>query len=462
VTSPARLSLKDAAGLLAKGDLSPLELARSVLERVDRINPRLQAYVSVFHDEALQAARQATDEIAARGPRSPLHGIPIAIKDIYDVEGKPTLAGSRVREGHVAEADSEVVRRLRQAGAILVGKTVTHEFATGVTSPPARNPWDLDRIPGGSSGGSGAALAADLCLGATGTDTAGSIRIPASVNGVAGLKPTFGRVSKRGVVPLAWSLDHAGPITKSVTDTALMLGALAGHDSGDASSLDSPVPVFSERISGSLAGLRVGVVSNWQRDRIDAGVGATMQAACRLFQELGASVRETEGPDLELASAIHFNILASEASTYHQPTLRNIPERYRGGTRLFLESGELIPATAYLNAQRGREIVRQGFREAFEDADVLLAPTLPTTAGVFGTNKVLVDGIEEEVTQAYIRLSAPANLAGLPALSVPSGFYGGLPVGIQIIGRPLDEATVLRAGAAYESSAHNDSRRPDL
>jgi aspartyl-tRNA(Asn)/glutamyl-tRNA(Gln) amidotransferase subunit A len=242
VTSWPPPSLARAARLIAKGDLSPDELICSVLERIDQINPRLEAYVSVFYEEALAEARRATDKIVAYGSRSPLHGIPVAIKDLYDVRGKPTLAGSRVREGHVADADSEVVSRLRRAGAILVGKTVTHEFASGVTSPPARNPWNLDCVPGGSSGGSGAAVAADLCMAASGTDTAGSIRIPASVNGVVGLKPTFGRVSKHGVVPLAWSLDHPGPLAKTVFDAALVLNAIAGYDPADPSSSDERVP----------------------------------------------------------------------------------------------------------------------------------------------------------------------------------------------------------------------------
>ncbi|MDP9457953.1 MAG: amidase family protein [Actinomycetota bacterium] len=450
-----------AARFIARGDLSPDELVRSVLERIDRINPRLEAYVSVFHDDALAEARRATDELVAHGSRGPLHGIPVAIKDLYDVRGKPTLAGSRVREGHVAAADSEVVSRLRRAGAIIVGKTVTHEFASGVTSPPARNPWNLDRVPGGSSGGSGAAVAADLCMAATGTDTAGSIRIPASVNGVVGLKPTFGRVSKRGVVPLAWSLDHAGPLAKTVFDAALMLEAIAGHDPTDPSSSEEQVTDYAGTLSRGVDGLRVAIVRNWYFDRVNASVAEAIEEAASVFEDLGARVDELRVPHLELSMPIHHTILASEASAYHQPTLRAVPDRYRRGTRMFLEAGELVPATAYVNAQRARELVRQGFREAFSDTDVIIAPSLPTTAGAFGSSKVQIDGAED-ITQAYVRLSVPANLAGLPTLSVPCGFHDGLPIGLQIIGKPFEEQTVLRAGHAYERAAGHYMRRPPI
>lgn len=456
-----QMSLRQASDRIARKDLSPYELVRSVLERIDRIDPHLEAYVSVFHEEALAGARRATDEIAAHGSRGPLHGIPVAIKDLYDVRGKPTLAGSRVREGHVADGDSEVVSRLRGAGAIIVGKTVTHEFASGVTSPPSRNPWNLDRIPGGSSGGSGAAVAAGLCTVATGTDTAGSIRIPASVNGVVGLKPTFGRVSKRGVVPLAWSLDHAGPLARTVFDAALTLEAIAGYDPADPSSIDERVPDYTSSLGRGIDGLRVAIVRNWYFDRLDPSVAGAIEQAAEVFEDLGARVIELRVPHLDLSMAIHHTILASEASAYHQPTLRAAPGRYRRGTRLFLEAGESIPATAYVNAQRARELVRQAFRDAFSETDVMIAPSLPTVAGEFGSSKVRTDGAED-VTQAYVRLSIPANLAGLPALSVPCGFHDGLPIGLQIIGRPFEEHTVLRAGHAYEQAARYSTRRPDL
>ncbi len=458
---PEPMTLEQASACIVRGDLSPYELVRSVLERIDQIDPRLEAYVSVFYEEALAEARHAANEIVAYGSRGPLHGIPVAVKDLYDVQGKPTLAGSRVREGHVADADSEVVSRLRRAGAIIVGKTVTHEFASGVTSPPTRNPWNLDRIPGGSSGGSGAAVAAGLCMAATGTDTAGSIRIPASANGVVGLKPTFGRVSKRGVVPLAWSLDHYGPLAKTVFDAALVLEATAGYDPADPSSSEVQVPDYTSTMSRGVDGLRVAIVRNWYFDRVNASVAEAIEEAARVFEKLGAHVNELRIPHLELSMAIHHTILSSEASAYHQPTLRAVPERYRRGTRLFLEAGESVPATAYVNAQRARELVRQGFREAFSDTDVVIAPSLPTTAGAFGSSKVQTDGVED-VTQAYVRLSVPANLAGLPALSVPCGFQGGLPIGLQIMGRPFEEQTVLRAGHAYERAVGHYTRRPPL
>ncbi len=462
MTSPANLSVAEASRLISDGDLSPVELTAAVLERIESIDPQLEAYVSVFYHEALAAARGAEKEIGVSGSRGPLHGIPVAIKDLYDLEGAPTLAGSRVREGHVADVDSEVVRRLRAAGAVFVGKTVTHEFATGVTSPPTRNPWDLDRVPGGSSGGSGAAVAADLCLAATGTDTAGSIRIPAAANGVVGLKPTFGRVSKRGVVPLAWSLDHAGPLAKSVLDAALMLNAMAGYDPADPCSIDEPVPDLTDGIEGGVTGLRIGVARNWFADHVEAYVEEARQEAARVLEDLGATVEEVEVPHLDTAMEVHSVILSAEASAYHQPMLRSSPELYRRGTRVFLEAGQFVAATTYLNAQRARELVRRGFRQAFSRCDALIAPALPTIAGAFGSRKVRVNDVEEDITSSYIRLSVPANLSGLPALSLPCGYHAGLPLGLQILGKPFDERTVLMVGRAYEQATKHHLEHPRL
>ncbi len=433
-----------------------------MLERIEDLDPRLEAYVSVFFDEALAAAREAEAEISASGPRDPLHGIPVALKDLYDLEGTPTLAGSRVREGHVADRDSAVVGRLRAAGAVFVGKTVTHEFAAGVTSPPTRNPWDLDRVPGGSSGGSGAAVAADLCLAATGTDTAGSIRIPAAANGVVGLKPTFGRVSKRGVVPLSWSLDHAGPIAGSVLDAALMLNAMSGYDPADPCSIDEPVPDFAVGTGDGVEGLRVGVARGWFAERVEPYVEEAVLEAARVLEGLGAAVEETEVPHLDAAEDVHSTILSAEASAYHLPDLRSRPEHYGRGTRAFLEGGLFVAATTYLDAQRARELVRRGFRQAFSGYDVLLAPALPATAGAYGCRKVKIKGVDEDIAASYVRPSLPASLSGLPALSVPCGFHDGLPLGLQIIGRPFDERTVLRAGHTYEQATGHHLKRPEL
>lgn len=464
LSSPARLSVAEATRLISERELSPVDLIQDVLERIESLDPRVEAYVSTFYDEALATAHAVEQEIAKSGPQGPLHGIPVAIKDLYDLEGKPTLAGSRVREGegYVAYINSEVVRRLRAAGAVIVGKTVTHEFATGVTSPPTRNPWNLDRVPGGSSGGSGAAVAADLCLAATGTDTAGSIRIPAAATGVVGLKPTFGLVSKRGVVPLAWSLDHAGPLAKTVLDSALMLNVMAGYDPADPSSIDEPAPDLTDAIEDRVSGLRVGVTRNWFADRVEAYVSEAVQEAARVLEKLGAIIDEVEIPHLDKAMEVHSVILSAEASAYHQSTLRSSPELYRRGTRAFLEAGQFIAATTYLNAQRAREFVRRGFREVFTRYDVLLAPSLPATAGAFGSRKVRVNGVEEDITSSYIRLSVPANVSGLPALSLPCGFHSGLPLGLQILGRPFGERTVLQVGHAYEQAARHHLERPEL
>lgn len=301
---PAFLTVKEGSKRVASRDLSPVRLTKAVLDRIDHLDRQTKAYVTVFRASAVEAAQEAAQCIKESGPIGPLHGIPVALKDIYDIKDLPTLCGSRVREGHTATADSEVARRLREAGAIIIGKTVTHEFAYGVVSPPTRNPWDLGRIPGGSSGGSGAAVAADLCLAAMGSDTGGSIRIPAALNGIVGIKPTFGRVSKRGVVPGSWSLDHVGPLTKTVADAALLLQALAGYDPADGCSIDVPVPDYLDALNAGVEALRIGVPAKYFFDSVDPQVDSAVRDAISTLEQLGAEVIDVEIPRLELTSPV--------------------------------------------------------------------------------------------------------------------------------------------------------------
>jgi aspartyl-tRNA(Asn)/glutamyl-tRNA(Gln) amidotransferase subunit A len=464
VSSPNALTIGQAAEQLRARSLSPVELTQAVLQRIEAVDGRVKAYVTVLGDAALAEARQAERDLLAGEDRGPLHGIPIAVKDLYDTAGVRTTSSSRVHAERVPDRDAAAVERLRAAGAVVVGKTVTHEFAYGVVSSPTRNPWNLDHIPGGSSGGSAAALAADACLGALGSDTGGSIRIPASACGVAGIKPTYGRVSKYGVMPLSWSLDHAGPMARSVSDLALMLGVLAGHDPRDPSSAREPVGDYSAGLDGGVRGLRVGIPSNYFFVDCDPEVEAAVRSAAQVLAQQGAQVSEVTIPDIDLALVAEFAIVVPEASAIHQNALRRQARDYGEDVRLFLEAGELYLATHYLKAQRVRALVKDGLRRAFQGLDALLTPTLPYPAARHDQPTFRGrSGADEPVINAYVRTCCPFNLSGLPALSLPCGFtQAGLPVGLQIVGRPFDEATVLRIGQTYESATDWHARKPAL
>jgi aspartyl-tRNA(Asn)/glutamyl-tRNA(Gln) amidotransferase subunit A len=445
-----------------------------VLDRIDETEGRLRAYAKVMRDEALQAAREAEAAIRGGDYRGPLHGIPIALKDLYYTAGTPTQAGSEVLRGFTPEHDSTVARRLKQAGAIIVGKTVTHEFAYGQNVPPTRNPWDLERTPGGSSAGSGAAVAAHSCLAAMGTDTGGSIRMPASVDGVVGLKPTFGRVSKYGVVPLSWSLDHCGPLTKTVEDAALLMNVVAGHDRLDPTSVHEPVPDYTERLRDGVRGLRLGVPTNYFFRAVHGAVRDAVSQALRVLEGLGAMVIEVRIPHVELSAPVGLGILVPEASSIHQEWLRQRAADYDEGTRTMLEAGELLLATHYLRALRARAVIKDAFRKVFTEnrLDALITPTEPTTATkIDQTTVVFEDTGEEHFFSVFVRETIPFNVAGLPALSLPCGFSpssgsphigANLPIGLHIAGRPFDENTVLRIGYAYQASTDWHQRRPRL
>jgi aspartyl-tRNA(Asn)/glutamyl-tRNA(Gln) amidotransferase subunit A len=458
------LSISAAAEEIQARRISPVELVRATLDRIGAVDDRVRAFVTVLSESAMAAAREAERAIHGGNLRGPLHGIPIAVKDLYDTAGVRTTSSSKVMADHVPARDAAAVERLRAAGAIVVGKTVTHEFAYGVVSTPTRNPWNLDHIPGGSSGGSGAALAAGMCLGALGSDTGGSIRIPSSANGVVGLKPTYGRVSKYGVFPLSWSLDHAGPMARTVSDVAILLGNLAGRDPRDPTSAREPVGDYMHELNSGVRGVHLGVPTNYFFDQCDAEVERAVREAIRALVDQGAEVREVTIPDLEVALAAEFAIVIPEASAIHQGMLRRQAGDYGEDVRVFLEAGELYLATHYLKAQRARRVIQGGLRRAFDGLDALLTPTLPYPAARH--DQVTFqgsDGAEETVINAYVRTSCPFNLSGLPALSVPCGFtHAGLPIGLQIAGRPFDEATVLRVGQAYQAATEWHSRRPPL
>ncbi len=461
-----QLSLTDAAAAIRRKEVSPVELTRAALDRIESVEGNIHAFALVTADFALKTAETAESEIMAGKDRGPLHGIPIGVKDLCDVAGLPTGCSSAVRHDHKAKMDAECVERLLDAGAVIVGKTHTHEFAYGVVTPTTRNPWDTERVPGGSSGGSAAAVASREVFVGIGTDTGGSIRIPASCCGTVGLKPTYGRVSKAGVTTLSWSLDHVGPLARTVRDAALVLQAIAGHDGRDPSSAREPVPNFTADLDRGVAGLVLGVPTNYFFDGIDPEVEAGVRKAIADLQSAGATVREVTLPMAEYLQAIEFAICLPEASAYHREMLRQRGDLYQPDVRLFLELGELVLATDYLRALRARRLVKEAWAEMFGDhrLDALIAPTLPAPAAMAGQEAFAYpDGREESVITAYVRTSCPANITGLPALSVPCGFTGGgLPFGLQVIGRPFQEATVLRIGQAYEAIAGLAGRAPGL
>ncbi|MCX4807270.1 amidase [Streptomyces sp. NBC_01214] len=454
---PYELTVAEAAEAVRSRRVSPVELVESALARIARVEPHLNAFTAVTADRARDAARRAETEIARGTRRGPLHGMPVGLKDLIDVAGTATTASSRARTGHRADADSTVAARLASAGAALVGKTHTHEFAYGLTTPQTANAWDPDRVAGGSSGGSAVAVAAGAAAFALGTDTGGSIRVPAALNGVVGLKPTYGLVPRHGVTSLSWSLDHVGPLTRTVEDAGLVLAALVGHDPRDPASVAAPAEDHRPGRGtdpADLTGLRVGVPGNYYFDRVDPEVEAAVRRAIGRLEELGARLVDVEIPMTRYVRAAHWGLMVPEASAYHERTLRAVPDLYGADVRVLLEAGELMTAGDYLRAQRARTLMGRAWRGMLEAVDLIAAPTVPITAVESGRTEVTWgDGSVESVADAYVRLSAPANLTGVPALSVPVGLdSAGLPIGMQLMGRPFGEAAVLRAGHAFEKT----------
>jgi aspartyl-tRNA(Asn)/glutamyl-tRNA(Gln) amidotransferase subunit A len=465
---PYQLSLSAAAAQIEARELSPVELTDSVLGRIDAVEDRLNAFATVTADVARKAAADAEQEIMAGTYRGPLHGIPLGVKDLYETAGIPTTSSSQVRAGFVPADDAAMVAALLGAGMVMVGKTHTHEFAYGATTPTTRNPWDPERVPGGSSGGSGAAVAAGECMVGLGSDTGGSIRIPAAVCGTVGLKPTYGRISRRGVASLSWSLDHVGPLTRNVVDAAHVLAATAGFDRADPASVDVPVPDYVAELAAAadrgVRGMRVGVPGNFYFDHVDPEVEASVRAAIGVLERLGATLVEVTVPYAAQYRAVSMGILAPEAASYHQQDIRANPELYTAEVRVALEAGELVLATDYINALRIRTLIQQAWKAMFDGIDVLAAPSVPIPAPRADQDVISWDdGLTERPTDSLVRLSSPANITGLPALSLPTGpTAAGLPVGMQLIGRPFAEGTLLAAGQAFEAATDTVGRLAPL
>ena len=396
------LSIAELAQAYRDKSLSPVDATRAYLERISKHNDKVNAFVLLREEDALAEARQAETEIAAGGWRGPLHGIPIGHKDLYQTAGIRSTAGSRVLENHVPEHDATAVARLKQAGAVMLGKLNTHEFAYGPTNDssmfgPCRNPWDTARFSGGSSGGSGAAVALRLCAGATGSDTGGSIRMPAACCGITGLKPTYGRASRAGIYPLCWTMDHAGPLTRSAEDAALMFQPMAGPDGRDAAVAERDVPDYAAALGGDIKGLRIGVPSHYFFDRALPEIATAAHDAIAVLEGLGAEVREVEIAHIDHAAAAAMVLYLSEGTAYHDDHIATIGELYTDQVRLFLEIGNYVLAKDYLHAQRYRTLLGHAMADVLAEVDVLTMPALPITAQPLGQENIDIRGATESV-----------------------------------------------------------------
>lgn len=461
----AYASIAELAASIRTRAVSPVELVEMFLARIERFAV-LNAFITVTADVALAEARAAEGEIGRGEYRGPLHGIPVSLKDLIDTRGIRTTAGSRILSARVPDGDAAVTERLRAAGAVLLGKNALHEFAFGVTTDnphfgPTRNPWRPDRIPGGSSGGSGAAVAAGLGPASLGTDTGGSIRIPASLCGVVGLKPTYGRVSRRGVFPLSWTLDHVGPLARTVEDAATVLHAIAGPDPGDPSTLGHPVPDFVAGLRQPPAGARIGVVTDAYHEEMAEDVRVLFRAALDVLASLGFRAEPAPYPRPNDGRTSAFAIILAEAASVHEDWVRDRPEDYGPETLDLLRQGLFVTAAQYLRAQKVRALLLQEMEDLLRPYAALVLPTTPTTAPAIKQKTIALAGREVEVRGLLTRFTRLINLVGLPAISVPCGFGAdGLPVGLQIVGRPMDERTILAIAHAYEQATPWHTRRP--
>lgn len=462
----AALAVSELAELIRSRQVSPVDITQACLDRIAAVNDRYNAFVTVDATGALAAAKTAEVEIARGDYRGPLHGVPVAHKDLYATAGLRTTGGSRVLAEHVPTRDATVVARLKQAGMVTLGKTNTHEFAYGPTNEVSlfgavRNPWNSARISGGSSGGSGAAVAAGLVPIASGSDTGGSIRIPSSCCGLTGLKPTYGRVSRAGILPLCWTMDHAGPLAHCALDAALFLHAVAGADPRDDASSPSPVPDYPALLDGRIAGLRIGIPREVFFDRADETVVRCVDEALAVCEQLGAVLVPVEIAHIEQAAAAAMVMYLAEATAYHDDTLNERAGEYSEQVRTFLELGDQILAKDYLHAQRYRTLLGRTLVGVFAHIDVLATPATPITATPIGCESTVVNGVEDGVFGALLRNTEPFNLTGLPAVVAPCGFdTDGMPVSLQIAGPAFTEARVLNVVHAYQQATQWHAQRP--
>ncbi|GAB3267355.1 amidase [Arthrobacter pigmenti] len=448
-------SITEVSLLIKNRELSPVELTRMVLDRVQAYDDTLRSYISVYDDGAMRSAKRAETEIVTGEYRGPLHGIPMGVKDNLYVQDRVTTIGSKIHRDFVPAYSATVVEKLKQAGAVLTGKLNLHEYALGTTTDnpyfgTCRNPWNLDKSPGGSSGGAGAAVAGGLATAALGSDTSGSIRIPAAACGVVGLKPTYGRVSKHGCFPEAWSLDHVGPMTRTVADSAMVLDAISGYDGNDPSSLKLPATDTWCHLSSDIAGTVIGIDEKFFFRDVDDAIAASTLDAIAVLESLGASVRRVDIAGLNRAEEALTVIDTAETSTVHHPNLCDRPGDYGSDVRLLLKRGHRPSAVEYLLSQEVRGQLSKAFEEVFHDVDVMISPTLPMRTPAIGEQEIDVNGRTVDASDSSMRLVGVANLLGLPALSVPCGVLDGMPIGMQMVGPARGEQKVLDLGHAYE------------
>jgi aspartyl-tRNA(Asn)/glutamyl-tRNA(Gln) amidotransferase subunit A len=458
------------APLLARKQISPVELVQAYLDRILTFDQRLHAYITVCGAEALTAARQAEAEISRGHYRGALHGIPLAVKDQFLTKGVRTTGGTKIFGDLIPDLDATVIRRLQEAGAIILGKLNLSEFAFGGTRVhpygTPHNPWSLGHSPLGSSSGSAIAVAASLCAAALGEDTGGSVRLPASACGIVGLRPTFGLVSRHGIMPASWSLDTAGPMTKTVADCALVLQAIAGYDRYDRTSIRHPVPDYSQHLDVGVRGMRLGVIRELFDSQInDSEVQAAVEQAIARYRELGAVVQEVSIPLIRQAAPIFIAVCDTDGANVHEQLIRRRAQDYDAATRTRLFAASLLPANLYHRAQRARSLLRRHMMAALEGVDVLLSPSTATPPPTISADSLPYQSKADVSARLFgaRSYSTPYSLAALPAISIPCGFSAAnLPIGLQLGGKPFDEPTVLRVAAAYEASTDWHTKKPPL
>ena len=456
------LTISKLAPLIRRRKVSPVELTNFLLKRIDRMQPFINAYITVTSEIAISQAKQAEKEITKGKYRGVLHGIPISVKDLFHTRGIRTTAGSQILKKYFPKENAAAVDRLLESGCILLGKTNLHEFAYGATNVnphygPVRNPWSVAHMSGGSSGGSAASVVSAQAIASLGTDTGGSIRIPAAACGCVGLKPTYGRVSLKGVIPLADSLDHAGPLSRCVLDAALMFEAIAGRDPWAPYSGKTALSTIRKNIRG----LKIGVPRQYFFSRLQPDVRQSLSAALAIFEQLGADICEINLKGMGSTAPLAADITGAEAFAYHAKWLKQKPQKYGDDLRSRLEQSMNMSALAYIQAQRKRMEYAEMMEQSLDSVHLLLTPTLPVTAPRIDQKYVQIGNGQEDVRPVLLSLTRPANLSGLPAVSLPCGFSSeGLPIGLQLIGRRYDELTILRAAYAYESATSWHKRFP--
>jgi len=461
-------SIDELAPRIRSGELSPVELTQATLDRIEKLEPQLNAFLEVFSKSALTQAREAEAEIKSGNYKGPLHGITIALKDLIDVEGTVTTGGSTILKDNMATSDATVTRLLKEAGSIIIGKAALVEFAMGATGVnphygPSHNPWNLDRICCGSSMGSAAAIAGGLAVGALGSDTGGSIRMPASVTGIAGLKPTYGRISRAGVLDLSWSCDHVGPMTRTVADCAHMMNVLAGYDPADPASSQQPVPDFTSELDRGFKGLRVGVPNEFFFDDVDPEIEAAVRAGIDLMEREGASVEEVSMPWVAMGRTINSGLLLAEAAAVHRNVIQTRAAELSPAIRARLESAIIVPAVDYIDTQRARRKFIDQMDGAMSDLDVLITPSVPIQTPTIAECTPPPGSAEAPGGGALTQFTGVFDTTGQPSLSMNCGFTrDGMPIGMMINGRAFDEVSVLRAGAAFERASGLLEQRPPI